>query len=401
MISLDEARAILLEDVAPVGVERVALADSFGRTLAASVVAEADQPPNPISAMDGYAVRDADATADTSLRLVGSAPAGRPFQGTVGSGEAVQIATGGVVPDGADRVVIQEIVERDGEHIRLRAAPEAQFFIRERGCDFRKGETLLNPGDHLTAARVGLAAAANVPELQVRLKPRVLVLASGDELREPGSNAQAGTIVNSAAFALEALVVGWGGRAERSPVLSDDLGTCRAQIEQAAIGDFDIIVPLGGASVGERDVLRPVIEALGARTLFERIAVQPGKPCWHARFDRKPLVLGLPGNPVSAFACAHLLLRPLLTRLLGRTDDASTITAALTQAMPRGSARETYWRATVEVDDRGCLRVTPDPKLDSSLQLPLANANALIRRPAAAAPLETGALVEVVRLTSW
>ena len=395
MISLDEARALLLADLAPVAAETLPLAECGGRTLAADVQAARDQPPDPVSAMDGYAVRNDDAVAGETLSIIGDAPAGAPFDGSVAPGTAVRIATGGVVPQGADRIVIQEIVERDGETIRIVAAPGPASYVRPAGCDFAAGQVLLAAGALLTPARLGLAAAANRSTLRVRRRPRVAIFASGDELREPGSALAPGIIVNSAAYALAELVAGWGGFATRHEILSDDHERCAAQIRGAGL-DADVIVPLGGASVGERDVLRPVLQGFGAQILFERIAVQPGKPCWHARFPDGRLVLGLPGNPASAFVCAHLLLKPLMLALLGRAEPEKLVAAALTRVMPQGADREVYWRARLRADDAGRLEVTPDERQDSSLQTPLASANALIRRLPNAPAAAAGDLVEVM-----
>jgi molybdopterin molybdotransferase len=307
----------------------------------------------------------------------------------------VRIATGGVVPEGADRVAIQEIVERDGERVRIVETPGPARYVRPAGCDFAAGQVLARAGELLTAARLGLAAAANRDTLAVRRPPRVLILASGDELREPGSVLAPGVIVNSAAYALAELVAAWGGMPIRRPILSDDRARCAAQLGEAGL-DADIVLPLGGASVGERDVLRPVLEDLGARMVFERIAVQPGKPCWHARFPDGRLVLGLPGNPASAFVCAHLLLKPLMLALLGRTETDQLVGAALTHAMPPGADREVYWRARLAADAAGRLLVTPDERQDSSLQTPLATANALIRRLPNAPAAAAGELAEVL-----
>jgi len=395
LLSLDEARALLLADVAPVDAEILPLALCGGRTLAADLVAARDQPADPVSAMDGYAVREEDAVVGARLTLIGEAPAGAPFAGGVAPGTAVRIATGGVVPSGADRIVIQEIVSREGEAVRIVEAPGPARYVRTAGCDFRAGQPLACAGDLLTPARLGLAAAANQGTLQVRRPPSVTIFASGDELREPGSALAPGLIVNSAAYALAELVTAWGGFAIRHEILSDDHERCAEQMSGADL-DADIILPLGGASVGERDVLRPVLLGFGARMIFERIAVQPGKPCWHARFADGPLVLGLPGNPASAFVCAHLLLKPLMLALLGRAEPDRLVAAALTQGMPQGADREVYWRARLRAGGAGSLEVTPDERQDSSLQTPLASANALIRRlpgvPAAAA----GDLAEVL-----
>jgi len=395
LISLDAARALLLADVAPVDDETLPIAECGGRTLAADIVAARSQPPDPVSAMDGYAVREEDAVVGACLSVVGDAPAGMPFAGNVAPGAAVRIATGGVVPEGADRIVIQEIVTRDGDRIRIVEAPGMASYVRPAACDFADGQVLARAGEPLTPARLGLAAAANRGRLEVRRRPRVAIFASGDELREPGAPLAPGIIVNSAAYALAELVAAWGGVAVRHDILSDDLDRCAAQIGAAGL-DADIILPLGGASVGERDVLRPVLLGFGARMIFERIAVQPGKPCWHARFPDGRLVLGLPGNPASAFVCAHLLLKPLLLALLGRSEPDRLVAAALTRAMPEGADREVYWRARLRPDDAGRLEVTPDERQDSSLQTPLASANALVRRLPNAPPAAAGDLTQVL-----
>lgn len=395
MISLDEARALLLADVRPVEAESLPIAECGGRTLATDIGAVHDQPPDPVSAMDGYAVAGSDARLGAELKLIGESPAGAPFPGSVTPGTAVRIATGGVVPAGAERIVVQEVVERDSDRIRIVGDPGRASFIRAAGCDFRSGQKLVEAGDVLTPARLGLAAAANLGSLTVRRRPRVALLASGDELREPGSPLEAGQIVNSATYALAELVSAWGGIPIRHPILSDDRAQC-GQALRAADLDADIIVPLGGASVGDRDVLKPLILSLGARPIFDRIAVQPGKPCWHARFEGGRLVLGLPGNPASAFVCAHLLLKPLIFALLSRSGGDRLIHAVLTEPMPKGGSREVWWRATLQSDADGRLRVTPDPRLDSSLQVPLAAANALVRRPAGAPAAATEETVDVL-----
>jgi molybdopterin molybdotransferase len=395
LLSLDEARALLLADVTPVATQVLPIAECGGRTLGADVVASRDQPPDPVSAMDGYAVGAGDARIGAVLAVIGEAPAGSPFAGSLSPGTAVRIATGGVVPPGADRIVVQEVVERDGDRIRIAAEPGAASFVRAAGCDFAEGDVLLRTGERLTPARLGLAAATNLAALEVRRRPRVALLASGDELREPGSPLRPGVIVNSAAYALAELVTGWGGAPVRHPILPDDRERCEEALRTADLG-ADIIVPLGGASVGERDVLRPLIQAMAHRTLFERIAVQPGKPCWHARFADGRLVLGLPGNPASAFVCAHLLLKPLLFALLGRSEADEPIFAALARPLPEGGSREVYWRARLTADAEGRLRVDPVPRLDSSLQTPLASANALVRRMPGAPPAPAGAIVETL-----
>jgi molybdopterin molybdotransferase len=307
----------------------------------------------------------------------------------------VRIATGGVVPHGADRVVMQEVARRSGDTVILDGPIDRATFVRPAGGDFRASETLVEAGQALTAARLGLAAAASVGSLAVRRRPRVAIFASGDELREPGEALGPGEVANSAAFALAALVEQWGGIADRRALLPDDQAAATTMIE--AVEDADLILFIGGASVGDRDVLRPVVERLGATIAFDRIAVQPGKPSWHARFPRGALLLGLPGNPASAFVCAQLLLEPLLAALLARPSRTSPRPAKLTDALPANATRETWWRAHLSIDPTGQRLVTPDPRRDSSLQRPLAAANSLLRQPAGVA-LAPGATVEVIEL---
>jgi molybdopterin molybdotransferase len=395
MISLDAARELLLAGVAPLKGEPVALEQAAGRVLAADLIATFDQPPLPLSAMDGYAMRAADAVAGRRLRLVGTAYAGTPYSGVLAAGEAVRIATGGVVPRGADRVLMQEIVRHGGEGVRIEGPVHEPSFIRPAGGDFTAGDLLLAKGEILNAARIGLAASASVATLDVRRAPRVAIFASGDELRAPGSMLGPGEVADSAGFALSALVTQWGGVADRRAVLPDDHERARALIEPAR--GADVLLFIGGASVGDRDVLRGVIANLGATTAFDRIAVQPGKPCWHARFDDGGLVLGLPGNPASAFVCAHLLLEPLLAVMLGRKSCRVPAPARLTVDVAEPGPRETWWRAQFGIDQAGQRLVTPDLRRDSSLQFPLAAANALLRQPAETA-LAAGSVVDIITL---
>jgi molybdopterin molybdotransferase len=393
MITLDAARALLLAGVAPLDAEQVVLPDAFGRVLAGDLVARFDQPTMPVSAMDGYAVMAADAVAGARLAVVGEAYAGTPFAGALAAGQAVRIATGGVVPRGANRIVIQEVVRREGDALIIEGPVGEASFVRPAGGDFRAGDQLLEAGQTLTAARLGLAAAASVASLPVHRRPRVAIFASGDELREPGAALGAGEVANSAAFALSALVEQWGGIADRRAVLPDDQASASAIIDKAR--DADLLLFIGGASVGDRDVLRGAIAGLGATILFDRIAVQPGKPSWHARFADGRLVLGLPGNPASAFVCAHLLLEPLLAALLGRPSLCQPGPARLATALPESGPREIWWRAELTIDACGQRIVTPDLRRDSSLQRPLANANALLRQSAAIA-LAAGDSVDVL-----
>jgi molybdopterin molybdotransferase len=394
MISLDEARGRLLEGIVPLRSEQVAIGAATGRVLAADVVAERNQPPTRVSAMDGYAV--AGAAIGELLRVIGEAPAGAPFAGSVGPGEAVRIATGGVVPQGAMRVVIQEHVARDGDEIRVEALSDGMH-VRPAGGDFAAGQLVAKAGEVITPGRLGLIAATGCGTVTVARRPRVAVLASGDELREPGTSAEADAIFNSGAFAIAALVEAWGGEAVRLPILPDDRAALDAALAGADLG-VDVIVPLGGASVGDRDQLRPAFEALGAVIAFDRVAVIPGKPTWHARFDDGRLVVGLPGNPASGFVCAHLFLKSLIAALTGRASGLELRAAKLIAPIAANGAREAWLRARVAVDAAGQALVTVESRQDSSLTSVLAAANALVRRAVDAPALGAGQTVETLAI---
>ena len=393
-IPLDEALRLLLDGYGRLGSEEVAVADAAWRILAAPLIATHDQPPAPMSAMDGYAVRSADVAAGAVLRLIGEAPAGAPFVGTVGEGECVAIATGGVVPDGADRVITQENATRDGDRVTIND-PSGPLFVRSKGMDFAAGQSLLAAGALLSPAAIGLAAASGSASVAVARRPRVAIIASGDELREPGQPLGPGAAYNSAAYALAALVEAWGGEAVHVVTLPDELEPSIAALR--AIPRADVYLPIGGASVGKRDVLRPAFEALGARLVFSRIAVIPGKPSWHARLPDGRAVLGLPGNPSSAFVCAHLLLRPLLAALTGQDPALPLLSAKLGAPLPANGPREAWLRATLAIED-GIATVTADARQDSGLQTPLAAANALLRRAPRARAASPGEMVDLMRI---
>ena len=391
-IALDEACRLLLDGQLTLGEERIELGQAAGRVLADDLVAERNQPPHAMSAMDGYAVRAADVFDGAALAVIGEAPAGAPFDGQIGPGECVRIATGGVVPGGADRIVIQEHVERDGARIAIRDAG-GPAYIRPAGMDFAVGDAVLTRGTLLGPAQLGLAAALGLSMLRVARRPRVAILSSGDELIEPGGTPSPGKLFDSASYALSALVERWGGIAIRVPALPDDLDEAVARITGLQ-NDIDLFVPLGGASVGERDVLRPAFERLGAALYFAGIAVLPGKPSWHARFADGRSVVGLPGNPSSAFVCAHLLLKPLLFALIGRDPTATLHTAKLSGDLAANGPRESYLRAATHIDGEGQVWARVDPRQDSGLQTPLAAANALVRRLPGAAAAGAGERVD-------
>jgi len=360
-----------------------------GRVLARPVTAKVSQPPLAVSAMDGYAVRRADLSPEGArLRLIGTSPAGRPFEGAVGPGEAVRIFTGGAVPEGADHVVIQEEAALSGETVSIPAPPSGPAHIRPAGLDFRAGDTLLGAGTRLGPAELAIAAAANHAVLPVHRPLRVALLANGDELKLPGTALAPGEIIASSRFALSGLVAGWGGEAIDLGIAPDDTEAICARIGSA--GAADILLPVGGASVGDHDHMRAAFDRQGAETLFARVAVRPGKPTWLARLGSQ-LVLGLPGNPASALVCAHLFLRPLLT---GRP--APHVRAALAAPVEAAGPREAFLRARLAAGEAGGLEVLPAANQDSSLLSPFLSANALVRRPPGDPARPAGTLVDAM-----
>jgi molybdopterin molybdotransferase len=392
LISVDKALAFLAQHALTLPVQTVPLAAALGATLAAPVTAKVSRPPAAVSAMDGYAVRLSDVGAPSArLRVIGDAPAGRPFGGTVGKGEALRIFTGSVIPDGADHVVIQEDADRNGDTLVCHKAYDTAQFVRAVGIDFSEGDELLSAGDLVGPAGLSIAAAANHGRLSIFRRPHVGILANGDELRAPGSVLEPGQIVNSNPEGLGALIRQWGGEPVDLGVADDTMESIRTKIDAAP--DIDIFLPVGGASVGDHDLMRPAFADAGFTPVFEKVAVKPGKPTWFStRGDQR--VLGLPGNPASAFVCAHLFLRPLIEGGMRR----ALVNARSVTALPGPGRRETYLRAVVHVDSDGVLRVEAAVNQDSSLIRPFLTANALIRRLADAPPVAAGHPVEILMI---
>jgi molybdopterin molybdotransferase len=396
MISVDEARARILAGLHPMPAEIVALANAWHRVTAEPVVARLTQPPADVSAMDGYALRAADGGLHASLRVIGAAPAGHPFDGAVGPGEIVRLFTGSVVPKGADAILLQEDAERTGETVVVSEAVVAGRHIRRAGQDFSKGDTVIPAGRRLTARDVGLAAAANHPWLNVHRKPRVAVLATGDEIAMPGEPIPAGGIVSSNSHALAALVRAMGGEATILPVAKDTTAAIAAAADQVA--GFDLLVTTGGASVGDHDLVISGLQTRGLVVDFWKIAMRPGKPLLFGEMGQVP-VLGLPGNPVSAMVCAALFLVPALALMQGLPGGPPpTVAAILGAPLKENDRRADHLRATVTTDGQGRVVVTPFPVQDSAMLRRLALADALILRAPHAPALEAGAEVTVIRL---
>jgi molybdopterin molybdotransferase len=395
MLSVEEARARIVGPLRPVAAEVVALPAAWGRVTAAPVVARRDQPPADVSAMDGYALRAGDGGARL---VVGNAPAGHPFAGVVGPGQAVRLFTGSFVPEGADSVLIQEDAARDGDHVTPTEAPVAGRHIRRRGQDFSQGDVLIPAGMRLNARAVGLAAAANYPWLSVYRRPTVAILATGDEIAMPGEPIPAGGIVSSNAHALAALVRARGGVPVVLPIAADRPEAIAAAV--TSVQGVDILVTTGGASVGEHDLVQAGLATEGFELDFWKIAMRPGKPLIFGRLGRTA-VLGLPGNPVSALVCAILFLLPALDRLQGLAGDApETVPARLGADLAPNDQRADHLRARIDGESAGMPVVMPFPRQDSSMLRVLNEAQALILRAPHAPALVKGSLVSIIRLDS-
>ncbi len=403
LLPVDEALARVLASVAgPDEIESIPLGQCHGRTLAGDIAARRTQPPFPASAMDGYAVRATDAaTAPVTLRLIGESAAGRGFAGAIGEGEAVRIFTGAPVPDGADAIVIQENAEPlDGGRVRVLEPAVQGRFLRPAGLDFSEGEVLLRSGVTLDARHIALAAAMNHAQLPLRRRPRVAIIATGDELVLPGEEPGPDQIVASNIFAIAAIVARAGGEPIDCGIARDTREDVARAVAEARAAAPDILVTLGGASVGEHDLVQEVLADLGLELGFWRIAMRPGKPLIHGRLGEM-LYLGLPGNPVSSMVCAILFLVPAIRALLG--DAAAALSppresAILGCDLPANDARQDYLRAALEPGAESLPRATPFAKQDSSMLGLLARADALVIRAAHAPPAQAGEIVDIIRL---
>lgn len=400
MISIEEALSRILKGVGgPLAAEEVSLTEGLGRVVAEDVTARLTQPPLAVSAMDGYAVRAADvARVPARLAVIGMAPAGRLFAGSVGPGQAVRIFTGAALPEGADAIVIQEDTEAAGDTVIVRETATAGRFVRPAGLDFEAGTVGLAAGRRLTARDIGLAAAMNRPWLKVRRRPRVAILSTGDELVNPGETPGPGQIVSSNTFALAAFVRAEGGEPVMLGIARDDPMALARGIEAAA--DADLLLTSGGASVGEHDLIADALAAAGMTLDFWKIAMRPGKPLLFGRLGRMP-VLGLPGNPVSSLVCALVFVRPALAALLGRRVDAhAEARALLGRDLPENDRRQDYLRAALAADPERGLVATPFERQDSAMLSLLAQAGCLVVRPPHAPAARTGTIVPILRLDS-
>ncbi|MBV8973133.1 MAG: molybdopterin molybdotransferase MoeA [Sphingomonadaceae bacterium] len=390
LTSVDEAQARLLADAVPLPAEDVPLPAALGRILAADVVARLTQPPFAASAMDGYAIRWDDLPGP--WRVVGESAAGRRFRGTVGPGEAVRILTGAPLPAGADTVVVQEDVRRDGDTLTLTGdgPPRQGAHIRPPGLDFAAGQVLARAGEAVTPARIGVAAASGHATLPVHRRPRVAMLATGDELVPPGATPGPDAIVSSNGVMLAALL---GAHAEVTDggIVPDTREALAAAVRAHA--NADVLVTIGGASVGDHDLVMPVLRDLGAAIDFWKIALRPGKPMLSGRLGATRIV-GVPGNPVSAYVCSALFIVPLLKRLGGDPAPLPVpFDAPAATDLPANGGRRDYLRARLADG-----AVTPSSRQDSAMLHVLADSNVLIVREANAPPAAAGTMVPCLAL---
>ncbi len=396
LLPVEEALACILDSASPTPAENVGLLEARERVLAEGIAAKLTQSPFDSSAMDGYAVRAADlGRVPQTLTVVGESQAGLRHTGPVAAGQAVRIFTGAPLPEGADTVVIQENTERQGDSVLVREAPKPGANVRLAGADFREGELLLAPGCRLDAAAILLAAAAGHAELPVRRKPRIAILATGDELVEPGAAPGPDQIVSSNPYSLAALIGRSGAEAHALGIAADDPAALAEKIDAAS--GADVLITIGGASVGDRDLVRPVLEAAGMQLDFWKVAIRPGKPVLFGRLEGMR-VLGLPGNPISCLVAARVFLVPLILRLLGRPVRGDEHTALLAHDLPANGARQHYMLARLVPSDAGLPQVSALASQDSARISGLVAADAFIVRAPDAPAVRAGDSVQILPL---
>jgi molybdopterin molybdotransferase len=398
LVSVAKALARVLKDAAPLPAEKVPLNDALGRVLTQDVAALRTQPPDPVSAMDGYAVRGTDvADAPARLIVIGEVAAGHPFDGTIGPGQAARIFTGGIMPVGADTVVIQEHTLRENDAVIVQKPLAPGRNVRRRGLDFEQGQVLLEKGRRLTGRDLMLAAAMNYPAVPVHRRPKVAILGTGDELVPPGSALRSGQIVFSNGFALSALARAEGAEVDDLGIAHDSVAEIGAAVRRARDRGADVLLTTGGASVGEHDLVRQALAAEGLDLSFWRIALRPGRPMMHGKLGAMQ-VLGVPGNPVSSYVCSLLFLVPLIRRLAGRTDvESRQEPAFLSCDLPANDERQDYLRATLTNGSAG-LVATPLSAQDSSQMALLAKADCLLIREPHAPFAPAGSPCVIVKL---
>lgn len=400
LLPVDEALQLLLSGKVPAGKapdghETISLHQAGDRVLASPLYASFNQPPFDTSAMDGYAIRFADVTSlPITLKLIGSSAAGNGFTGTIQAGEAVRIFTGAPLPAGADTIVIQENTHATGDTVTLLEGIEKSRHIRRAGLDFQDGECLLQSGHLLDPASLSLAAASGHAEVSVYKRPHIAILATGDELVPAGTKPGRDQIVSSNSYGVADIARRNGGEIKDLGIVPDNLALIEQAILKAAASGTDILVTLGGASVGDHDLVHKALTNCGVKLGFYKIAMRPGKPLMFGeleRGDKAPmLILGLPGNPVSSLVCSYVFLAPLVARLAGKTPTTRVSSAKLAQNMGQNADRRDYVRASLTHNSDGSLLVTPLPVQDSSMLTVITRADALLIREPYAAPAQAG-----------
>jgi molybdopterin molybdotransferase len=403
LVPAPKALQLVLEDVEKIGSERIDLASASNRVLAEDLQAKRTQPPFPASAMDGYAIRHSDLTGnETVLNLIGEAAAGHPFGGSVGKGDCIRIFTGAPVPDDCDTIIIQENVRVDGNLITILETADFGKFVRQAGLDFQQGQTLLTRGTVLDPQSLSLAASMDHPEVEVYQKPKVAIIATGDELVMPGQATKSGQIIASNTFGVAAIAADAGAEVNNLGIAIDTIEALQQKISQALDNGADLIVTSGGASVGDHDLVKPVMESFGFVFSFVKIAMRPGKPVIFGKAEiggKTRRFFGLAGNPVSSLVSSHIYLRPLI-RLLGGypAQTVQPVTAIFDCDLPANDEREDYMRGIARRGKNGEILVTPFPKQDSSMLATLAKADCLIIRAIQAPSAKAGEATQVIML---
>ncbi len=393
---VNEAKASILTGVRATSCEQVDISQAAGRYLARDLKAGRDQPPFAGSSMDGYAVRGADVLeAPVNLKVIGIAPAGKAYTGQVKPGQAVRIFTGAPLPKGADTIVIQENCRASADTVEVLQSADTGQFVRAKGLDFTRGEKLLFSGQFLGAREVALAAAMNLATIPVRRRPQIAIMPNGDELVQPGARPRPDQIVSSNNYAIAAMVRRFGGEPVDLGIIPDDKKALAQAIERAA--GCDVLVTMGGASVGDHDLVHEALRQAGLKLIFYKIAMRPGKPLIFGKLG-KMRVLGLPGNPVSAIVCARLFLKPLMDALLGLDTSDPPVMGKLGCLVPANNQRQDYLRANLQTAPDGCLIAHPFTKQDSSTLQRLATAQCLAVRPAHAPAGKKGDPIELILL---
>ncbi len=397
MISVDEALTRILSAIPRLEGEEVSCDNAAGRVLAEDIIALRNHPAENQSAMDGYALRRDDLdTLPATLKIIGEAPAGSLYEGTIGAGQAVRIFTGGGLPDGADTVVMQEDTEAGEGMVTVNAAPPKGKHVRLMGNDFRAGNVILQAGERMTARALGLAISAAGGTFTLARRPRIALLATGDELVPPGIEPEPGQLVGANSLMLQALFEEWGAQVIDLGIARDSAASLQDLVQDRT--DFDMLVTIGGASVGDYDLVQSALGVAGLEVDFWKIAMRPGKPLIFGRLGGKPMI-GLPGNPVSAFVCATLFALPAIDAFQGANDIGPRQSLAVLDGdLPENGARQAYLRASLSAGDDGALRVSHLPNQDSAALSSLATADAFIIRAVDAAAVSAGESVPVLLL---